>query len=101
LLITHPVHGLTLVDFKTTKVKPGTKFSPYKTWCYQLAAYRRALGQPVRCLNLVINSLAPSAPMEHVWSEEDVARGWAAFEAARQLWCIEKNYDPAALPLAA
>ena len=47
------------------------------------------------------NSLEPSAPIEHVWSEEETARGWAAFEAARRLWCIEKNYDPAALPLAA
>ena len=36
LFITHPVHGLTLVDFKTTKLKPGTKFAPYKSWGYQL-----------------------------------------------------------------
>lgn len=101
LLIEHAVHGLTLVDFKTTKIKAGVKAKPYSTWCYQLAAYRRALGQPVRCLNLIVNSLEPAAPIEHVWSESDTARGWAAFEAARRLWCIEKRYDPAALPLAA
>lgn len=101
LLIDHAVHGPVLVDFKTTKLKPGTKFAPYKSWCYQLAAYRRALGEPVRCMNLVVNSLEPSAPIEHLWSKEDVERGWAAFEAARRLWSIEKNYDPAALPLAA
>ena len=101
LLITHPVHGLTLVDFKTTKLKAGVKFKPYKSWCYQLAAYRRAFGESVRCLNLVINSVEPSAPMEHLWSEAEAVRGWAAFEAARKLWMIEKNYDPASLPLAA
>jgi hypothetical protein len=101
LLIEHVVHGLTLVDFKTTKIKAGAKVKPYSTWCYQLAAYRRALGQPVRCVNLIINSLEPAAPIEHVWSEGEVARGGAAFEAARRLWSIEKNYDPAALPLAA
>ena len=111
LLIEHAVHGLTLVDFKTTKLKPGVKFTPYKSWCYQLAAYRRALlpslgfgttsGQPVKCLNLIVNSCEPSAPIEHVWSEEEIGRGWAAFEAARRLWVIEKGYDPAALPLAA
>jgi len=101
LLIDHAVHGPTLVDFKTTKLKPGVKFSPYKSWCYQLAAYRRALGEPVKCMNLVVNSNEPSVPIEHVWSEEEVERGWAAFEAARRLWVIEKNYDPSALPLAA
>ena len=101
LLIEHPVHGVTLVDFKTTKLKPGVKFSPYKSWCYQLAAYRRALDEPVKCMNLVVNSSAPSAPIEHVWSEAEMERGWAAFEAARRLWVIEKNYDPSALPLAA
>ena len=101
LLITHPIHGLTLVDFKTTKLKPGTKFKPYKSWGYQLAAYRRALNEPVRCLNLVINSIEPSAPVEHLWSEAEVVRGGAAFEAARRIWVIEKGYDPASLPLAA
>ena len=101
LLIEHAVHGLTLVDFKTTKLRPGVKFTPYKTWCYQLAAYRRALGQPVKCMNLIVNSCEPSVPVEHVWSEEEINRGWAAFEAARRLWVIEKNYDPAALALAA
>ncbi len=115
LLIEHAVHGLTLVDFKTTKLKvlpdgQRAKFSPYKTWCYQLAAYRRALlpslgfgttsGEPVKCMNLVINSVEPSAPIEHVWSESEMQRGWTAFEAARRLWSIEKNYDPTALAFA-
>jgi hypothetical protein len=111
LLIKHHVFGLCLVDLKTIKVKPGTKAAPYKSWCYQLAAYRRALlsspgfdttgGERVRCMNLMVNSCEPSAPIEHVWSDEEMERGWLAFEAARRLWVIEKNYDPAALPMAA
>ena len=72
-----------------------TKVRPYKSWCYQLAAYRRALGEPVKCMNLIVNSNEPTAPIEHVWSEEEVERGWAAFEAARRLWVIEKGYEPA------
>jgi hypothetical protein len=110
LLMEHAGHGLTLVDFKTTKtqrVLPAstdgaqrtarpTQFKPYKSWCYQLAAYRQALGQPVKCMNLIVNSVEPSLPIEHVWSEGEVARGWAAFEAARRLWGIEKNYEPSA-----
>lgn len=94
LLIEHPVHGLTLVDLKTTKVKPGAKATPYKSWCYQLAAYRHALGEPVRCMNLIVNSTEPSDPIEHVWSEEEIARGMDAFLAAHRLWSIEKGYNP-------
>lgn len=94
LLIEHPVYGLALVDLKTQGVKPGGKANAYKSWCYQLAAYRRALGQPVACMNLVINSREPGVPVEHVWSEEELERGWIAFEAARTLWTVEKNYDP-------
>ena len=94
LLIEHAEHGLTLVDLKTQGVKPGAKPSPYKSWCYQLAAYRRALGQPVRCMNLIVNSRECSPPVEHLWSEDEMEKGWFAFEAAHRLWTIEKNYDP-------
>ena len=94
LLIDHQAHGLTLVDLKTQGVKPGKEASAYKSWCYQLAAYRKALGQPVACLNVVINSREPAEPVEFLWSEEEMERGWAAFEAAQALWRIEKNFDP-------
>jgi len=113
LLIDHPVHGLTLVDFKTTKLKPGVRFTPYKAWCYQLAAYRAALlpslsggmtsGEPVRCMNLIVNSCEPSVPMEHLWTEAEMEVGWCAFQAAQRLCEIEKGYVPAlaTAPLAA
>ena len=69
--------------------------TPYKTWCYQLAAYRYALGQPVKCMNLVVNSVEPSVPIEHVWTDAEMEAGWQAFMAAHRLWVIEKGYDPA------
>jgi hypothetical protein len=94
LCIDHVVHGPVLVDLKTMKVKPGAKASPYKSWCYQLAAYRMALGQPVKCMNLIMNSVEPSAPIEHVWTDAEMELGEAAFEAAHRLWVIEKGYDP-------
>ena len=72
-----------------------TNPKPYKSWCYQLAAYRYALGQPVKCMNLIVNSIEPSAPVEHVWSDGEMQAGWLAFKSAYQLWVIEKNYDPA------
>jgi hypothetical protein len=101
LLIEHKTHGLTLVDLKTMKVKPGAKVTPYKTWGYQLAAYRRALGVPMRCLNLIMNSCESSVPIEHLWTDEEMELGWRAFTSAHQLWVIEKNYNPSALSLAA
>jgi hypothetical protein len=94
LLMEHQKHGLTLVDLKTQGVKPGNQPTAYKTWGYQIAAYRQALGQPVACLNVIINSREPAEPVEHVWSEEEMERGWLAFAAARTLWTVEKNFDP-------
>jgi hypothetical protein len=98
LLVEHADYGLTLVDLKTQGVKAGSKPSPYKSWCYQLAAYRQALGEPVRCMNLIVNSRECSQPVEYVWSDEEIERGWEAFEAAHRLWTIEKNYDPRSRP---
>jgi len=94
LFINHAVHGPTLVDLKTMKIKPGAKAAPYKSWCYQLAAYRKAMGQRVKCMNLIVNSCEASPPIEHVWSEAEMELGEAAFEAAHKLWTIEKGYDP-------
>ena len=98
LLIDHAVHGLTLVDLKTMKVNPKYKAKPYSTWCYQLAAYRAALGVRATCLNLIVNSVAPEAPIEHVWSESEMESGLRAFMAARELWMTENDYNPVTAP---
>lgn len=95
LLIEHQVHGLTLVDLKSQNVK-GSGPSTYRSWGYQLAAYRAALGRNVVCMNLIMNSREPHAPVEAPWSEDDMERNWRGFQAARELWVIEKNYDPTA-----
>ena len=90
---------------EVTSIKPGAKAAPYKSWCYQLAAYRKALllspglGAPdhqrVTCMNLIVNSNEPSIPIEHVWTNAEMELGEAAFDAAHKLWTIEKGYDPA------
>jgi hypothetical protein len=105
LLVEHQAHGLTLVDYKTQGAKSemrnqksemggGWKPRAYSSWCQQLAAYRRAIGKPVVCMNVIVNSAEPSAPVEHVWSEEELQAGWESFEAALIIWRNEKNYDP-------
>ena len=94
LLIEHKVHGLCLVDLKTMKINPKYKMKPYSTWAYQLAAYRKALGVQARCINLIVNSVVPETPIEHVWGESEMDAGLRAFMAAWELWVIEKGYDP-------
>jgi hypothetical protein len=101
LLIDHAVHGLTLVDLKTMKMNPKYKAKPYSTWCYQLAAYRAALGVRAKCMNLIVNSVAPEPPIEHVWSDAEMESGLRAFMAARELWMTENDYNPAAMSLTA
>lgn len=96
LLAEHQEHGLTLFDYKTQKIKDGEKPRAYSSWCYQLAAYRRALGLKVNCVNIIINSTKPADVVEHKWSEEELEQGWKAFQAATTIWKIEKKYEPAA-----
>jgi hypothetical protein len=45
-------------------------------------------------MHLIVNSVEPSAPIEHIWSDEEMESGWQTFMAARQLWCIGKNFAP-------
>jgi hypothetical protein len=93
LLMEHQAFGLTLVDLKTRRV--GRRgMNPYPSWCYQLAAYRRAVGKPVACMNLIVNSESACTPVEHLWSEEELGTGLESFEAALVLWRNEKGYDP-------
>jgi len=99
LLVEHQQHGLTLVDYKTQGVKPGYKARAYGSWGQQLAAYRRAIGKPMACMNVIVNSAEPSAPIEHLWSEDELRAGLESFEAALVIWRNEKSYDPRLAPV--
>ncbi len=110
LLVEHQAHGLTLVDYKTQggktnaetlkaeKLKGGVSagWEPraYGSWCQQLAAYRRALGKPMACMNVIVNSTEPTELVERLWTEEELRAGLESFEAALVIWMNEKNYDP-------
>lgn len=94
LLVEHQRYGLTLVDYKTQGVPPGKTPRAYASWCQQLAAYRRAIGEPMACMNVIVNSGEPSVPVEHVWGEEELRAGLECFEAALVIWRNEKCYDP-------
>lgn len=97
MLAEHQEHGLCLVDFKTQNVKKG-KPTFYETWGWQLAAYRRALGMKCQCLSLVIDSNTPSAPVEKLWSEEELIDGLEIFAAAVRIWQRQRGYVPTLSP---
>ncbi|HOX59364.1 MAG TPA: hypothetical protein PLC99_20970 [Verrucomicrobiota bacterium] len=94
LLIEHRAHGITLVDLKLQNVKEGEGPSTYRSWGYEMAAYRAALGEKVVCVTLIMNSREAHAPIEGRWSEEQMEMNWRGFRAARELWVVANNYDP-------
>jgi hypothetical protein len=51
-------------------------------------------------MSVIVNSAEPSAPVEHVWSEEELRAGLESFEAALIIWRNEKGYDPRGGPKA-
>jgi len=52
------------------------------------------------CMNVIVNSAEPSAPVEHLWREEELRAGLESFEAALVIWRNEKAYDPRVTPVA-
>lgn len=91
--------GEAVVDFKTQAVKNG-KPAFYFEWAAQLAAYSRAIwksGNTVPdIISIVIDSQHPGPVFVKQWTEHE--QHWAAFLAARTLWCWQKNYDPTLNP---
>jgi len=99
-----------VVDFKT---KDGD-FSDGKRLDYdqniQLAAYQVGLeqlrsgpahivraGDPefhIQCANIFVSRTHPGCVASHVWSADDIAKGWRIFAAALELWRELKQYDP-------
>ncbi len=97
--------GWTVVDFKTQKVKRGSRGEAkptfYETWPLQLAAYaeplRQRSGKPVEAIaSVVIDSVEPSPVQVKVW--ENPQRHWELFLQALELWKYCKGYDPVLPP---
>jgi hypothetical protein len=95
LVAIHATHGKVVIDFKTQKFKKG-KPNFYDSWNYQLAAYRECVDDKPPCLNVVIDSNEPSAPVEKLWTAQETKRGWDIFRRAAEIWQLQKNYYPEA-----
>jgi hypothetical protein len=94
LLAEHWEHGRCLIDFKTQNIKGG-KANFYDVWASQLAAYRLAMCGACRCLSVVMDSNQPSAPVEKLWTEDEIADGLEIFLCAKTIWQKQRGYAPA------
>ena len=92
LVANHNLWGKCVIDFKTQRVKRSARF--YETWIYQLSAYHQCIEGDTKCLSLVIDSKAPSEPVEKLWGTNEVEEGWSIFQLANQLYQQTKNYKP-------
>lgn len=91
-----------VVDFKGKDgdFTDGKKLAYDQHW--QLAAYQRGLRLPVSvCANLFVSRTHPGKVASHEWSVQDMADGWAVFEAALRLWKAIRKYDPSSYQKAA
>lgn len=98
-LIAETEWGLAIIDYKTSKFKGG-KASFWPSYRIQLAFYAKAyqklhnLAKPPACINVGINSLAPTEPVWKVYTVEEQEAAYAEFLAIAFLWFSTKNYWP-------
>lgn len=89
-IVMHRQHGLTILDYKTQKVKAG-KAAFYDSFPRQLSfyagAYRRKHGILPRIMSLVIDSQVPSAPYEKLYTPEEQEDAYREFLCHAWLWC--------------
>lgn len=93
LFAEHSEHGACLIDFKTQNMKGG-KANFYEVWGSQLAAYRLAMSVSCHCLSVVMDSNQPSAPVEKLWTEQEISDGLEIFLCAKTIWQKQRGYTP-------
>lgn len=92
---------LTVVDYKTQKMKTDSKGQPipavWDEWALQLAAYAGCLtpiddDTPIRLINLIVDVNQPGVFI-HEWPD-DWQDYYETFQAALNLWKYFKDYEP-------
>jgi hypothetical protein len=85
-----------LADIKTVADDADTLTGKrvYDEWQYQIAAYwRTTSAEDTNCWEVIVGR-ETGAVRFHRWSAENIKTGWRAFSLLRQLWTIQKAYDP-------
>jgi hypothetical protein len=60
----------------------------------QLSAYREGLGIPTaQCFNLFVSTTVPGLCHIHIWSEEEIQRGWKMFRSLLSYWQAKNKIE--------
>jgi hypothetical protein len=80
-------------DIKTKEFdNPSTKQLAWDEMAIQLAAYREGLRIPTAmCFNLFVSTTVPGLCHIHIWSDEEIQRGWAMFRSLLAYWCAKNR----------
>lgn len=99
-LVEHQSCGLSVLDWKSSKVKRGKTGNPNPVWydayIVQLSAYSYAIdGQP-QPISVAIDTRPEheGGIYEKIWDKEEIERGWKMFNLLYRLWCEDRKYWP-------
>lgn len=86
--------GGVVIDFKTKEFTSESleKVAGFDENVMQLAAYRQGLNLPkARCANIFVSVTEPGLVVVKEWTEEELARGWAMFDALKTFYYAKTN----------
>jgi len=93
--------ALGLVDYKTSKTKPGEPVIPRLSHAMQLAAGLCAFsgnmitfGKATRAQNIFISTTEPGRVDVIEYNGAELAEAWEAFQACLVLWRVVNKHDP-------
>ena len=78
-----------VIDFKTKEFTSDTleKVAGFDENVMQLSAYRTGLKKPnARCANVFVSVTEPGLVVVKEWTQEELARGWAMFDALKTFY---------------
>jgi len=78
-----------VIDFKTKEFTTNTleKAAGFDENVMQLAAYRKGLKLPnARCANIFVSVTEPGLVVVKEWTQEELVRGWAMFDALKTFY---------------
>ena len=91
---------LGLMDYKTSKTKPGEPVTPRLSYAMQLAAGLRAFNgnfhsfTHCRAQNIFISTTEPGRVDVIEYNGKELAEAWEAFKACLVLWRVVNKHDP-------
>ena len=83
-----------VADFKTMEFTSDTleKVAGFDENVMQLAAYRNGLKLPnARCANIFVSVTEPGLVVVKEWTQEELVRGWAMFDALKTFYYAKTN----------